>query len=255
MSKEWTEAEEAERLAERFKQVKNRADFARRYNVPGGGSVIYQHIKGLRPISFEAAVAYARGFGCQLREISPRLANQVEQARTLEAGMQEPDQTITESGASRYECGEKPAIYGVIQAQPVRHHLPVITWRDANMVREMFESGAVAQMPQVAYAGNADGRRLVVLIQDDDSMATSVGGAVSFPPGTEYMIDIDSAPEPGDYVLIPGQDRAFLRQLVSDATGRKLRPLNPQFDTIPYADRWIGTLVEAKLPLFRAAKR
>ncbi len=39
--------------------------------------MIYQHIKGIRPISLEAAKAYARGFRCSLAEISPRLAQEI----------------------------------------------------------------------------------------------------------------------------------------------------------------------------------
>ena len=71
----WDQQEEAERLKARFENV-NRAEFARDYHVPGGQAVVYQHITGRRPISREAALAYATGFGCNLEEISPRLAAQ-----------------------------------------------------------------------------------------------------------------------------------------------------------------------------------
>ena len=69
----WTADEEARRLAERFATVRQAA-FAREFKVPGGPSMITQHIKGNRPISWEAAIAYATGFKCSLDEISPRLA-------------------------------------------------------------------------------------------------------------------------------------------------------------------------------------
>ena len=36
--------------------------------------MIYQHINGLRPISPEAAKAYAKGFNCSIEEISPSVA-------------------------------------------------------------------------------------------------------------------------------------------------------------------------------------
>src|SRR4051812_14436487 len=71
--KHWTHAQEAERLADRFAGI-NRAEFARVHKVPGGGSMIYQHMQGIRPIGLEAAIAYARGFRVPLSEISPRLA-------------------------------------------------------------------------------------------------------------------------------------------------------------------------------------
>ena len=42
MSKE--KIEDAARLRKLFETVKNRAKFAREYGVPGGSSMIYQHI-------------------------------------------------------------------------------------------------------------------------------------------------------------------------------------------------------------------
>ncbi len=64
---------DAERLAERFKSIPNRAKFARDFSVPGGQAMIYQHINDLKPISIEAAIAYANGFGCSIAEISPTI--------------------------------------------------------------------------------------------------------------------------------------------------------------------------------------
>lgn len=72
----WTRAEEAARLKERFKTVQNQAKFAREHSVPGGASMLSQHMSGNRPISMEAAVAYARAFKVPLAEISPRLAKE-----------------------------------------------------------------------------------------------------------------------------------------------------------------------------------
>jgi phage repressor protein C with HTH and peptisase S24 domain len=69
----WSSEEELERLAQRFVGV-NQARFAREHGVPGGASMVNQHIHGRRPLSLEAAAAYARGFGVPLEEISPRLA-------------------------------------------------------------------------------------------------------------------------------------------------------------------------------------
>jgi phage repressor protein C with HTH and peptisase S24 domain len=68
-----TTQEEAERLSKRFQGV-NKAEFARTYEVPGGPSMLSQHVSGHRPISLEAAIAYAKGFKCSINEISPRLA-------------------------------------------------------------------------------------------------------------------------------------------------------------------------------------
>lgn len=71
--------EEADRLAERFKGV-NQAAFAREHEVPGGPSMLSQHLKKRRPLNLPAALAYAKGFGVPLEEISPRLAKQARAA-------------------------------------------------------------------------------------------------------------------------------------------------------------------------------
>ena len=42
--------------------------------------MIYQHITGRRPISLDAAIAYATGFKCPLEEISFRLATEAKKA-------------------------------------------------------------------------------------------------------------------------------------------------------------------------------
>ncbi|ULY27998.1 hypothetical protein HRK05_03400 [Bordetella pertussis] len=78
----WTIEEEAAALRERFQGV-NRAAFARDHEVKGGQAMIYQHITGRRPISIEAAMAYAAGFNCKLEEISPRLALEAQKAAAL----------------------------------------------------------------------------------------------------------------------------------------------------------------------------
>lgn len=78
----WSEEEEAARLHARFDKI-SQAKFARDHKVPGGASMVSQHIKGRRPINLDAAKAYARGFKCSLEEISPRLAKEVKQASTL----------------------------------------------------------------------------------------------------------------------------------------------------------------------------
>jgi len=75
----WTTEEEAHRLKARFEKI-NRAKFAREQNLRGGQAMIYQHINGLRPISMEAALIYAKGLGVTLAEISPRLAQELNSA-------------------------------------------------------------------------------------------------------------------------------------------------------------------------------
>lgn len=84
----WTIEEEASRLGKRLQGI-NKAEFARLHKIPGGASMVSQHISGIRPMSLKAAVAYAKAFGCGLADISPRLASQMEQANTV-MSMSEP---------------------------------------------------------------------------------------------------------------------------------------------------------------------
>ncbi|MFE1574385.1 S24 family peptidase [Comamonas odontotermitis] len=72
----WTLEQEAENLRKRFAGVP-KAAFARDHEVPGGASMVSQHLSGHRPMSLAAAIAYAKGFGVPLSEISPRLASEV----------------------------------------------------------------------------------------------------------------------------------------------------------------------------------
>jgi len=102
MTDEWTTDEEAAALHKRFDDLKRagggQAEFARRWGIPGGASMVSQHIKARRPIGIEAAIAYAAGFGCSVSEISPRLAKTIDRAATItEHAQAQPaqDGTIT----------------------------------------------------------------------------------------------------------------------------------------------------------------
>lgn len=111
----WLETE-SKNLASRFVGV-NRAAFAREYNVPGGQAMIYQHINGRRPIGLDAAKAYAKGFGCSLYDISPRLAKEIADASvTLEVAPNQANIPGTKSEivtVSAYDAGGSMGKAGV----------------------------------------------------------------------------------------------------------------------------------------------
>lgn len=74
---------EAQNLTALFnKKVKNKAAFAREFKVPGGASMISQHLSGHRPMNIAAAAAYSRGLGIPIAEFSPRLAALVSAAQS-----------------------------------------------------------------------------------------------------------------------------------------------------------------------------
>lgn len=65
---------DAERLTALLAGVQSLANFARDYKVPGGPSMISQHKSGHRPISLEAAIAYAAGLRVPIEKVSPAAA-------------------------------------------------------------------------------------------------------------------------------------------------------------------------------------
>lgn len=74
--------DDGRRLGRMFDRLKSdtgmgKAEFSRAFQVPGGPSMISQHISGNRPISLEAVTAYAAGFKCAVGDISPRLAKEI----------------------------------------------------------------------------------------------------------------------------------------------------------------------------------
>ncbi len=71
---------------------KNFAQFSREFKIPGGKSLLSQHLNCDRPISAQSGKAYAKSLNCLLREISPRLAELVN----------EPPLSIQSSNTSQY---------------------------------------------------------------------------------------------------------------------------------------------------------
>jgi predicted component of type VI protein secretion system len=67
---------EADTIKSLFELIpkRERAKFCREHDIPGGVSMVYQHINGIKPISLQAAVSYALAFNKPLEVISPRLA-------------------------------------------------------------------------------------------------------------------------------------------------------------------------------------
>lgn len=75
----------------------------------------------------------------------------------------------------------------------------------------------------------------------------------SFPPGVLVLIDTGIEPQPGDYVLatIPDEEEATFKQLIREDGQLYLKPLNPDYRTMPVAEgcRLIGKAKEAKFKL------
>lgn len=94
------------RLLDQLKSTKgvSKADFAKRHKIPGGASMISQHLSGHRPINLAQALSYVMGLNqegirCTLEDISPRLNDGVDRARFLQADHIRPQSAVEEPGA------------------------------------------------------------------------------------------------------------------------------------------------------------
>lgn len=85
--------------------------------------MIYQHMQGIRPISFDAAIAYARGFRVPLAAISPRLAKVALQALQLE---QRVDLTAAEP-SSEYVPAPPPDKFAHLHRLPENCQQAILT--------------------------------------------------------------------------------------------------------------------------------
>lgn len=86
--------QEAANLSARLEGL-NLAKFARDFQVPGGGSMIYQHATARRTIGLKAGLAYARGLKCSLEDLSPRLAQLAQNVRNSTEDIPLQNRTLT----------------------------------------------------------------------------------------------------------------------------------------------------------------
>lgn len=204
MNEIWTPEEEASRLSARFAQIKElwgmgQAKFARTFNVPGGASMVSQHIKGRRPLSLEAAGAYAKGFGCDLIEISPRLAKEVMDAT---ANSRSPDMFSPNHNGK----------------------VPLISWGQA---RKFHDSGSLPSSAAIDWLACPviHSARCYCLIAQGDGMDD--GGPDGYREGDILFVETQAGPEMGDDVLVnTGPSMLALRRLKQDSEGAYLLTLN-----------------------------
>lgn len=149
---------------------RNKAAFAREFGVPGGPSMISQHISGHRPVSVEAALAYARGFGVSLEQISPLAAALVSAGTKVQGrDADSPPPTTTQAGA-------QPLSLSPFDTPPS------LNWEEMMQTKEL-PPAFVLEVPDGALAGRYEqGTRIVfergaaakigkpVLVQDRDGL-------------------------------------------------------------------------------------
>ncbi|GER16720.1 LexA family protein [Variovorax boronicumulans] len=219
--KTWTPEQEAERLAARFEGV-NQAKFAREHQVPGGPSMVSQHIKKRRPLNLEAAVAYAKGFGVPLAEISPRLAAEVAQAESTSHANTE-------------------ATYGS------RGDVPLISWIQAgdwNDAADPFQPGDAEDWIPCVRRHSSSSYALRVR---GDSMTAAHGNTRTYPKGCIVFVDPEKrSPVNGERIIAklsgPHTDVTF--KVFKQEDGRTwLQPINPTHLPIYDEFKVLGTVI------------
>jgi hypothetical protein len=109
MGRKLVTAFEAQALEELL-DGRNHADFARQHKVPGGASMVSQHIKQRRPVNLEAALVYAEALRVPLGRISPRWAAF---GRRVAAALQDDQKSTTAGCAPVVHLAERePASFG-----------------------------------------------------------------------------------------------------------------------------------------------
>jgi SOS-response transcriptional repressor LexA len=222
----WSLEQEAANLKERFSGVRNRAAFARDFRVPGGQAMIYQHINGIKPISMDAGLAYAAAFGCDLRDISQRLADEAE---TISKGM-------------------TPNILPGITIDSNRRGYPIISYVQAGAWREIVDSFPRGGADEYILANSSYGPHTFALRIVGNSMEPE------FKEGDVVVIDPDVNPDPGNYVVARNhEESATFKKYRPRGVGAdgleifELVPLNPDYAVLRSDQQpiqIIGTMVE-----------
>lgn len=231
MFEEWTPEEEAKRLRERFSAVKSKAAFARENHLPGGASMLSQHLSGHRPLSLSAATAYAKGFGVTLWEISPRLAREVAAAN------------YPQNNLANVEPG--PDVKGFY---PLLSSVQAGMWTElcASFTREDAQDWhpSTKNLGPCGYMLRVKGKSM-----------ENHGGTPSFSEGMILHINPDIDPTPGLYVIVRrnGTDEATFKKYIHIDGIPYLEAINPDWPKdqkylkLMPGDTWCGVVVDASL--------
>lgn len=217
----WTTEEEAANLAALFAAVDNKAAFARTHNVPGGASMLSQHISGHRPMSMEAAVAYAHGLGIPIEKVSPRIAKQIADYSKLISNI-EP--------ISTQHTGK----------------VPLISWVQAGAWCEAADPFVVGDAEMWLDCPVFHSEFTYALRVRGDSMTAPSGSQRSYPDGCIVYVDpLKRDVINGDRIIacmLDTQDVTF-KVYKNEDSRQWLMPLNPLHEPIRDPFRVLGKII------------
>ena len=126
---------------------------------------------------------------------------------------------------------------GVRRAEKPTTEIPHVSWTEAAKHVDPVSLQAVADDWLPAW-GNVGPRAFALTVVGDAMVAPH--GPHTYPPGTIIYVDPDADIYPGRRVLARrvGTGEATFKELAEDAGQRYLKPLNPQYPTIPLTDEW-----------------
>lgn len=206
---------------------RSKAQFARDNQLPGGASMLSQHLSGHRPISLKAAAVYAKGLGVPVEAFSPRLARQIHATTTAPS---------RESNVVSAPAFMKPRRY------------PVISSVQAGEWSEIVDNFAAGDADEWQDSPMDLGPHGFVLKLDGDSMTNHGGGKDNFPEGMYVHIHPGIECQPGDYVVAKREyeNKATFKKLVRVDGELYLHAINPSWPK-PYIKLEPGDKIIGKL--------
>jgi phage repressor protein C with HTH and peptisase S24 domain len=156
-----------DRLRELFKG-KRRVEFVRETNFSGGTSMVSQHLSGNRPISLLAAKQYAEWLGVTVRDISPSIADQLDELNsTVENAGSVAAFNLTSANNDDAE-GIGKIVYWDVRGSCGGGFLNDVQMPKGTLIKEESFFRKHALKPQNAFAIYADGDSMAEFIVDGD---------------------------------------------------------------------------------------
>lgn len=162
-------------------------------------------------------------------------------ARKLEIGCAKPDGWMDQ----HHEKLAQGAMQNYIPAPDVRDYVPLISMVQAGNFSEAIDSLHVGDYFEKIPTSYPKKRHTFALEVSGESMMPR------FPPGMRLIVEPDMEYQSGDFVIAKNGGDATFKQIMKDGGVWYLKPLNPQFPTLPLADAHVIGVVREAVIKFR----